>query len=107
SGSDGAPDGLEPDGSAGADGAVDGAADAGVTPDVPGDQAPPPDLSGLEAGGGPLLDGGSTFLEATLIVNPTAYSFAMTQVGGQSAPVKFTITNIGRESTGPISHVID
>jgi hypothetical protein len=64
--------------------------DAAAGADEGGDEAPP-----------------ASFPEATLIVSPTAFAFSMTAVGVDSAPEKFTVSNIGLTSTGPISHVIE
>src|SRR4051812_39629694 len=53
------------------------------------------------------LDGGVNFEEATLTVSPTAYSFPDLMIGDTSPAQKFQLTNIGFESTGPVSHVIE
>jgi hypothetical protein len=53
------------------------------------------------------LDSGVIFEEATLTVSPTAFSYPNTAIGADSAVQKFTLTNLGVEPTGPISHVID
>jgi len=47
------------------------------------------------------------FEEATLTVSPTASAFPNTAIGADSPVQKFTLTNLGYEATGPISHVID
>jgi hypothetical protein len=53
-------------------------------------------------------DAGITmFDEATITITPTAYSFPNVAVGQDSEVAKFTLTNIGYESTGPISHTIE
>jgi hypothetical protein len=53
------------------------------------------------------LDGGVIFDVATLTVSPTASAFPNTAIGADSPVQKFTLTNIGVEPTGPVSHVID
>jgi hypothetical protein len=53
------------------------------------------------------LDGGVAFEEATLTVSPTAYSFPDLTIGEASPAQKFQLTNLGFESTGPVSHVIE
>jgi len=58
--------------------------------------------------GGPCGGGGWVILsEGTLTVSPTAYVFADTAVGAESAPAKFTVSNIGCHDTGPVSQAID
>src|SRR5688572_464441 len=62
--------------------------------------------SGCNQNSSVKYDGGM-FEEATITASPTAYSFPTTGLGEKSAAVEFTLQNIGFESTGPVSHVID
>jgi len=55
----------------------------------------------LDAGGPTIFD------EATITVAPTAFTFPDLTIGDTGQPQKFTLTNIGLESSGPVSHVID
>jgi hypothetical protein len=62
--------------------------------------------SGCNQSSSVKYDGGM-FEEATLTASPTAFSFPNTALGEQSAATKIILSNIGFESTGPVSHVID
>jgi hypothetical protein len=80
-------------------GTVDTAADSIVLPDGGGTRdgqtADAPD------GSGSIAD------EATLIVSPSVGAFPNTAIGKDSAPFKFTVTNIGYLPSGAVSSFID
>jgi hypothetical protein len=56
----------------------------------------------------PALDAGAViFTTATINVSPSTFTFPDTAVGDTSSATKFTVSNLGNEASGPISHVIE